>query len=72
MAESELDSLEAQVDSFIAAFQHLTTENNLLRKKIDDLNHQYTLATGKNNKAATTLKKTIKQLQDKLCQTQKK
>ena len=72
MTESELDNLELQIDDLIKVFQQTTTENNELKKKLDHLNQKLTVVTAQNHKAAEILKKTIKQLQEKLCQTQKK
>lgn len=71
MTKSELDNLELQIDSFIESFQQLTIENNSLRKKITNLNHEYAFLSDKKKKIAAGLRTIIAQLQDELsCQSQ--
>jgi len=66
MTQSELNSLEQQIDTFVESFQQLTIEKNSLRKKVDHLNHERTILLDKKKKIADSLRKIIVQLQDEL------
>jgi uncharacterized protein (TIGR02449 family) len=71
MTQSELNTLEQQVDNLLKSFQQLTVENNSLRKKIDHLNNANADLLDQKKKAADSLKKIIERLQDGLlCKTQ--
>lgn len=66
MIESELDSLELQIDNLIKSLQQTRLENHSLRKKISSLTHENISLLNKNKKAAESLRQSIMQLQDKL------
>jgi|GEM_PF-3834298 uncharacterized protein (TIGR02449 family) len=71
MIESELSSLELQVDDFVKSFQQLTIENKSLRKEVVHLNQERTALLNKQKKIAEALKKITIQLRDRLsCQAQ--
>jgi uncharacterized protein (TIGR02449 family) len=71
MIESELNSLELQVDDFVKSFQQLTIENKSLRKEVAHLNQERAALLNKKKKIAEALKKIIIQLRDRLsCQVQ--
>ena len=71
MIESELNSLELQIDDFVKSFQQLTIENKSLRKEMVHLNQERAALLHKKKKTAEALKKIIIQLRDKLsCQAQ--
>jgi uncharacterized protein (TIGR02449 family) len=68
MIKSELDSLEGQIDNLINSLQQLTVENNILRKKISQLDHDHAILLDKKKKMAIALKQIITKLQDEfLC-----
>ena len=66
MVESELNSLEPQIDKLIELFQNLKLENNSLRKKVTSLNNENIALLDKKKKAAASLKNLIMQLKDGL------
>ncbi|EKE01017.1 MAG: hypothetical protein ACD_21C00242G0005 [uncultured bacterium] len=71
MTESEFDSLESQIDSFIEHFQQLTIENSSLHKKVTHLSQERASLLEKKKQMAASLKTIILQLQDELsCPTQ--
>lgn len=71
MIESELNSLELQVDDFVKSFQQLTIENKSLRKEVVHLNQERAALLNKQKKTAEALKKITIQLRDRLsCQAQ--
>lgn len=72
MIETELDSLETQIDDLIKSLQQTRLENNTLRKKIVALNNENISLLNKNKKTIGSIKNLMMQLQDKLlCQSQK-
>jgi len=66
MSESELNSLELQVNDFAKSFRQLTIENNSLRKEVTHLHHERTALLNKKKKIAESIRKIITELQDKL------
>ncbi|CAL7959494.1 conserved hypothetical protein [Gammaproteobacteria bacterium] len=66
MSESELNSLELQVNDFAKSFRQLTIENNSLHKEVAHLHHERTSLLNKKKKIAESIRKIITQLQDKL------
>ena len=71
MTESELNTLEEQIDELIGSHQKLKLENRSLQKKVDELNNENIALLDKKKHAAQSVKKLILNLQDELqCQTQ--
>ncbi|MEI8054675.1 MAG: hypothetical protein WCH10_01575 [bacterium] len=66
MSESELDSLELQVNDFAKSFRQLIIENNSLHKEVARLHHERATLLNKKKKIAESIQKIITELRDKL------
>jgi uncharacterized protein (TIGR02449 family) len=66
MTESEINTLESQIDTFVKSYQRLSLENSSMRKKMTTLSNEYSSLLDKKKKVAESLKKIIAQLKDEL------
>jgi|WetSurMetagenome_2_1015567.scaffolds.fasta_scaffold67925_2 hypothetical protein len=66
MSDSEITSLEVQIENFINAYNQALNENLALRKKIANLSQEYAILLDKKKKTSLLLKNIITELKEKL------